>query len=402
MPTLGELALDLGLSDVDPSLTFATPQEAVSLLPAESPEAVVGAATALLARTALGTPGVSWLLAALRDAALAPHPERELVRLAARWTGGFAEIVASWGDTVASAGRRAGQPGAVAETLRLSHAGRHVGSLSVAFAPGWRGLAPILAEYALLARLRTAAAGAARRRVGERMLDALLSGREAGGDTGSLEEGAFALAVATLPPSVPEQAQALDLLAAVGEGYFSERRLVGHATVRDGQAVWLWITLELSREARELHLALTASTALDLRVGVSGRHPEAPWARPAEVQRAFGEARQALSLTRQARGYSVFHDLDPLHALVSEGRLDLLAAQVSAQLETIGDDGRTADTLRAYLAHRGTLAELAGALDLHVNTLRYRLRRAEEALGGRLSDPALLAQLYLAFQAGRK
>ncbi|MFC6667622.1 hypothetical protein ACFP9V_21205 [Deinococcus radiopugnans] len=74
MPTLVELALDLGLSDVDPSLTFATPQEAVSLLPAESPEAVMGVATALLARTALGTPGVSWLLAALRDAALAPTP----------------------------------------------------------------------------------------------------------------------------------------------------------------------------------------------------------------------------------------------------------------------------------------------------------------------------------------
>ena len=78
--------------------------------------------------------------------------------------------------------------------------------------------------------------------------------------------------------------------------------------------------------------------------------------------------------------------------------LSVLAAQVNAQLDTLGDDGRTADTLRAYLYHRGTLSELAATQDIHVNTLRYRLRRAEEVLGGRLSDPALLARLYLAFR----
>ena len=394
MPTVKELTLRLGQEGTADALkTFTTPAEAVGLLPALPPEEVVGAANALLVQEALGSPGVHHLLVALRDAALSSQPERELVRLAARWTGGFAEIQASWGDTVASAGRRAGQPGTAVETLRLAHAGRHVGSLSVAFTLEWSGLTPVLAEYALLARLRTAAAGAARRRVGERMLDALLSGQatEGSGLTGE----AFALAVATLPPKVPDQSQALDLLAAVGEGYFSERRLVGHATVRAGQAVWLWTTLDLSREARELHLALTASTALDVRLGISGRHSGA-----ADVSQAFGEARQALSVTRQARGHSVFHELDPLHALLSEGRLRILAAQVSAQLETLSDEGRTAQTLRAYLAHRGTLSELAAALDIHVNTLRYRLRRAEEALGSRLSDPALLARLYLAFQAG--
>ncbi|GGO25027.1 hypothetical protein GCM10008949_14510 [Deinococcus humi] len=377
---------------MDALRTFTTPAEATALLPALPKDQVLAASTALLAQDGLSSPGVPVLLMALRNAALSPQPERELVRLAARWTGGFAEIQASWGDTVASAGRRASQSVPVQETLRLSHAGRHVGSLSVAFPSDWRGLPQVLAEYALLARLRTAAAGAARRRVGERMLDALLSGQSTEGS--GLTGEAFALAVATLPPTVPEQAEALDLLAAVGEGYFSERRLVGHATVRAGQAVWLWTTLELSREARELHLALTASTALDVRLGVSGRHADA-----AHVSQAFGEARQALSVTRQARGHSVFHELDPLHALLSEGRLDILAAQVSAQLETLRDDGRTAETLRAYLEHRGTLSELAATLDIHVNTLRYRLRRAEEVLGGRLSDPALLARLYLAFQS---
>ncbi|MDV6375010.1 helix-turn-helix domain-containing protein [Deinococcus arenicola] len=402
MPTLGELRLKLGCKgEADDPQTFQTPAEAVTLLPVLPAQDVMDAATALLAQSALNAVGVSVLLTALRDAALLPHPERELVRLAARWTGGFAEITASWGDTIASAGKGRGEP----EVQRLEHGGRHVGALTTAFPGEWHALSPVLAEYALLARLRTAAAGAARRRVGERMLDALLSGQEGEGLDG-LGQEAFALAVATLPPptsnqSPPDQAQALDLLAAVGEGYFSERRLVGHATVRGVQAVWLWTTLDLPREARELHLALMASTALDVRLGVSGRHLGGVRNASETVQQAFGEAQQALAATQQARGHSVFHELDPLHALLSEGRLDTLAAQISAQLAALNDDGRTADTLRVYLSHRGTLAELAFAHGIHVNTLRYRLRRAEEVLGGRLSDPALLARLYLAFRAGK-
>ncbi|OLV16032.1 PucR family transcriptional regulator [Deinococcus marmoris] len=359
---------------------------------------VEAAAQATLAFAALQSPGLSTLLGALRGAAMSPQPERELVELTVNWTGGFAEIRASWGDTVASAGRATGPT----ETTRLDHHERHVGTLTIALPAPWQVLIPVLAEYALLARLRSAAAGAARRRVGERMLDALLSGQEASGSDG-LGPEAFALAVATLPPGTPREDQALDLLAAVGEGYFSERRLVGHSTVRaggqGGMAVWLWTTLDLSREARELHLSLTSSTALAVRLGISGRQAGGTREMIAGIQTALAQARQALSATQRTRAYTVFHEMDALHSLISDGSLNVLAAQVNAQLDTLRDGGRTADTLRAYLAHRGTLAELALALEIHVNTLRYRLRRAEEVLGGRMGDPALLARLYLAFGA---
>ncbi len=398
MPTLGEVRRRLGQpGDTDDPRSFREPAEAARLLPDQPASEVTEAAAALLAQAALGAVGVTTLLTALRGAALSAQPERELVRLAVRWTGGFAEIRTSWGDTVASAGKRSGQAALVAETLRLEQGGRHVGALSVAFAPEWRGLGEVLAEYALLARLRTAAAGAARRRVGERMLDALLSGQL--GEGGGLGGEAFALAAATLPPTAADQAQALDLLAAVGEGYFSERRLVGHATVRGGQAVWLWTTLDLAREARELYVALGASTALEVRLGVSSRHSGALADTPASVQNAFAQARQALAATRPERACTVFHEIDPLHALLADGSLTVLAAQVGAQLAAVGDDGRTVQTLRAYLAHRGPLSTLARALGVHPNTLRYRLRRAEELLGGRLDDPALLARLYLAFHS---
>ena len=403
MPTLGDLRVRLGLgAGPDAAVSFRSVEEAGRLDVGLPPGAVRAAAQALLALEALRAPGVDPLLTALREAALSAAPERELVRLAARWTGGFAEIRASWGDPVASAGKAGGS----ALILRLEHAGRHVGSLELAVPEEWRPLAPVLAEYALLARLRSAAAGAARRRVGERMLDALLAGQPPQ-DRGPAVLGGepFALAVATLPPlsgspdaPLPDL-QALDLLAAVGEGYFSERRLVGHSTVRGGRAVWLWTTLDLAREARELHLALTASTALDVRLGVSGRHPGGGAGLAGQVQRAFGEARQALLATRQARGHTVFQEMDALHALLSDGALAALAAQVNAQLAALQDGGRVRATLRAYLDHRGPLSELATRLDIHVNTLRYRLRRAEEVLGGRLGDPALLARLYLAFRA---
>ncbi|MGM9322402.1 helix-turn-helix domain-containing protein, partial [Deinococcus aquaticus] len=73
------------------------------------------------------------------------------------------------------------------------------------------------------------------------------------------------------------------------------------------------------------------------------------------------------------------------------------AAEWQARLHAGDPDGKLADTLRAYLTYRGSLGDLAGTLNVHVNTLRYRLRRAEDLLGGSLTEPAFIARLYLAF-----
>lgn len=338
------------------------------------------------------------------------RPEQELTALLARLTGGRAEIRASWGDVVASSGTAsdgtaAGQP----LSLRLMHGGRHVGALLLQVPAEWQPILPIAAEYALLARLQSAAAGAARRRVGERTLDAVLSG--SGSESVLLDGESYALAVAAFSSeSAPglrartARAAALDVLAAVGEGYFFERTLgleavseragMVYCTVQDSRAVWLWPTQELEREARGLHAALTASTAQDVRLGISGRHVGAGAART-----ALYEARQALAATREARGFTLFHEMDALYALLSGGALGTLKAQIQARLAVLDDSGRIEATLRAYLTHTGPLSLLAARQNLHVNTLRYRLRRAEEVLGGSLSDPQLLARLYLAFGA---
>lgn len=400
MATVNALRAQLRLPPAGNDEPLESVGQALRRCPERPAREVMLAAGGLAAADLLPLRGLSLVLDTLRDAVMSPHPEQALTRLLAAWTGGLAEITASWGDLVATAGRAAGPE----LTLRLEHRERHVGALRLAVPEAWQGLAAVAAEYALLARLQSAAAGAARRRVGERVLEGLLTG---GGGGAGLGGEPFAVAVASFALPGPGSSgglrgreDALDVLAAVGEGYLAERRLAGYSTVRGGEAVWLWSSLHLPTEGRELHAALLASTAQDVRIGVSARHSVGGQGAAAAVQAAYREARQALAATRSRRALTPFQEMDPLFALLSDGRLTVLGAQVQARLAALADDGRIEETLRAYLAHRGPLGELASRLQIHVNTLRARLRRAEEALGGSLQDPALLARLYLAFEAG--
>ncbi len=57
------------------------------------------------------------------------------------------------------------------------------------------------------------------------------------------------------------------------------------------------------------------------------------------------------------------------------------------------------DALVAYLRHRGQWEQAARALELHRNTLRYRVGRAVDALGLDLDDPDLAAEAWLALRA---
>jgi len=58
-------------------------------------------------------------------------------------------------------------------------------------------------------------------------------------------------------------------------------------------------------------------------------------------------------------------------------------------------------TAQAWLDARGSAAEAGRLLYCHENTVRYRVRRLEEHLGGPLSDPTIVAELAAAMQAIR-
>lgn len=343
-------------------------------------------------------PALLELLADAERGLHGPHAERELVGWLAAVTGGEAAIRSSWGDLVA----RQGEGSGVRLEQRLVYEGRPVGSLELHADPAWEPLFRLVAELARLARLQSAAAGAARRRVGERHFEQLLAG-----DASAAQEGGpWLLAALRLDRPLPRNARAremhihrLDVLCAVGEGY-----LQGHVpeggqgcltTVRGDTALWLWPARDPEGEARGLHTALLNATDQPFRLGVSGPLPG-----QGEAPAALRQALRALDEVREARGLAFFQRLDPLQALLDSPALAALAEQLRGRLRAADEGGRLEDTLRQYLGHRGSLASLAATLNLHVNTLRYRLRRIEELLGGELSEPAFLARLYLAFHSG--
>ncbi|ADV67526.1 PucR family transcriptional regulator [Deinococcus maricopensis] len=388
MATFNTLRRRLGLPLTEPDAPLHSVADALAALPHLPHARVHDAALAILAHATLHTPGSPDLLHALTGTLHSPRPERDLADLLARLSGGYAEVRASWGDIIAFSGTPGGPPQAV----RLEHEGRHVGTLSLAAPAEWTPLLHLAAPFARLARLQTAAAGAARRRVGERLLEALLSGE-------AHEEGEpCAVGVLALHAPYPRSTRArearehaLDVLAGAGEGYFRERGLAAYTTVRRDRAVWLWHSLDPEREARDLHAALLAATSADVRLGVSLRHPGY-----AAAPTALRQASQALDGTTAPRAYTTYTRLDPLHALLHTDATGALRDHVRARLAPHDADGKLTATLRAYLAHAGPLPALAERLNVHPNTLRYRLRRAEEALGVDLRRPDALARLYLA------
>jgi sugar diacid utilization regulator len=60
---------------------------------------------------------------------------------------------------------------------------------------------------------------------------------------------------------------------------------------------------------------------------------------------------------------------------------------------------RLAETLRAWLDRPGQVQAVAAALDVHPQTVRYRLRQLRELFGSRLEDPEARFELALALRA---
>ncbi|KQR35627.1 CdaR family transcriptional regulator [Deinococcus sp. Leaf326] len=337
-------------------------------------------------------PALNLLLDDLRSVTGRAHPERALVQWLASVTGGRATVHSSWGDVVA----QQGTPGPAQAEHPLVYEGRPVGRLTLEAAPEWLALVPLIAEQARLARLQSAAAGAARRRVGERQFEALL----AGDLSGAPEGGPCVVAALRLQDPMPRTGssherhiQQLDLLCAVGEGHLQGRHLACLTTVRGDKALWLWQGQDPAQEAARLHSGLLSATEALFSLGVSAPQPGY-----ASVRTALGQALQALHEVRTPRGLLTFERLDPFQTLLESAALQTLSTQVLGRLRAV-DDGKLEETLREYLRRPGSLAALAEALNIHVNTLRHRLHRTEEVLGGHLSDPAFIARLYLALQA---
>ena len=131
--------------------------------------------------------------------------------------------------------------------------------------------------------------------------------------------------------------------------------------------------------------------------------PTVPWA---DVAHSASRAIGAWSLHAEGRLGSALaaraddHLLDLL--LVGDPRLtaDLVARRL-APLEEMTPAGRerAVETLRAWLDAHGDVALAADRLQVHAQTVRYRLARLREAFGDALDDPAARLELELALRA---
>jgi DNA-binding PucR family transcriptional regulator len=105
---------------------------------------------------------------------------------------------------------------------------------------------------------------------------------------------------------------------------------------------------------------------------------------------------------RPGAGVEQFRD-SPLSMLVASAPVAAIQAarSVLGQLLTLREDDRDLllSTLLAWLDADGSANAAASALYCHPNTVRYRLRRIEDATNRSLSAPAQLAEIVTAVRA---
>lgn len=98
----------------------------------------------------------------------------------------------------------------------------------------------------------------------------------------------------------------------------------------------------------------------------------------------------------RADGILRFEDFDLSNWLLMLPDRAVVQAKVEGILDALKSKPEQYETTRCYLSHDLNVIATATALDLHPNTLRYRLSRIEDALGMSLRKPATIASVYLA------
>jgi hypothetical protein len=136
---------------------------------------------------------------------------------------------------------------------------------------------------------------------------------------------------------------------------------------------------------------------------IVSRGPAVPWDEAAaSLRRAAATYRLAAS--GRIPGGLVVADDHLATLLLSADRAlaaDLAASRL-APLDSLGDGprARLTETLRAWLDRPGQVQAVAAELDVHPQTVRYRLRQLRELFGSRLEDPDARFELSLALRVG--
>jgi DNA-binding PucR family transcriptional regulator len=166
---------------------------------------------------------------------------------------------------------------------------------------------------------------------------------------------------------------------------------------QDESSAWAWLPLG-ARDSLPAPEPGTYSPGADARIrfalgaagtGVSGFRRT--------HRQALGAHTVALAAGPSGPPLTRFADVAPL-ALMS-GSIELLRAWVGETLGSLaGDDDHNStlrDTLRVFLQEGGSFKATAERLTLHKNTVQYRVRKAEESIGGPVGQDRLPVELAL-------
>ena len=220
-------------------------------------------------------------------------------------------------------------------------------------------------------------------------------------------EGHAVLVVrARATPSESLRALMEHIAVALDEAIASEAGRFGLSTiVADDVAVALLPARERgaplawrTRTDRLLRGVFAVSASLELTAGVGRWYAERDG-----LRRSFAEARLAATIGSHvggARSVTLYERLGVYRLLASVVDRGALAEFRAEQLGPIADDADLLATLRAYLNARGNKALCAKALYVHLNTVKYRLRRIADLAGRDLDDAQELLNLHVALEIG--
>jgi DNA-binding PucR family transcriptional regulator len=192
-------------------------------------------------------------------------------------------------------------------------------------------------------------------------------------------------------PAVDRLARVEAAVAKVSEGLASPRAPL--TVVRDESTIWAWlprsnvgpVTIAAPRDP-EVRIAVG-----DPAIGVEGFRRSHRQARQAHLVAMIAEvdARQAVTVWAQVGSVALMcADRDALADWVQD-TLGGLSAQDEAM-------ARLRETLSTFLTTGGSFTASAQLLHMHKNTVQYRVRKAEEALGRPLSARRRDVELALA------
>jgi DNA-binding PucR family transcriptional regulator len=166
---------------------------------------------------------------------------------------------------------------------------------------------------------------------------------------------------------------------------------------QDESSAWAWLPLG-ARDAFAVPAARSGAARAESRIrfafgaagaGVSGFHRT--------HRQALGAHAVALAAGPSGQPMTSYRDVAPLAMMSSS--VELMRAWVIETLGSLADDddhnARLRDTLRVFLQENGSFKATAERLILHKNSVQYRVRKAEEALGHPVDENRLHVELAL-------